>query len=270
MTDLTYISYGAGVQSTALLVCSALGLHDVPKADVAIFADTGDEPQYVYDYLQLMTTWAADHGIPVRVTSKGRLSEWVIDRQQQGKRFVSIPLYTANVGDREGMLRRQCTREFKVEPITQEVRRILGVEPGRRVRGKVVAMMGISIDEALRMKPSRTPWITNRYPLVDANLDRRACERIVVAAGLPRPQKSACIYCPYHADTYWLQMKTERPAEFAKAVAFDHAIRDMTMRGRTQQGYVHRSCQPLDEVDFDPMRDQHDLFTNECEGMCGV
>ena len=46
--DLTYISLGAGVQSSALLVCSLLGLHRVPRADVAIFADTQNEPPHVY------------------------------------------------------------------------------------------------------------------------------------------------------------------------------------------------------------------------------
>ncbi|KKM78901.1 hypothetical protein LCGC14_1355330 [marine sediment metagenome] len=45
MSDFTYISFGAGVQSTALLIMSNLGLKDCPKADVAIFADTGDEPR---------------------------------------------------------------------------------------------------------------------------------------------------------------------------------------------------------------------------------
>lgn len=44
----------------------------------------------------------------------------------------------------------------------------------------------------------------------------------------------------------------------------------MTMRGQEQPAFVHRSCRPLDEVDFDPQRDQVDLFVNECEGMCGV
>jgi hypothetical protein len=65
-------------------------------------------------------------------------------------------------------------------------------------------------------------------------------------------------------------MKRDTPAEFGKAVAFDRTIRDMTMRGETELAYVHRSCKPLDEVDFEPTRDQGDMFGNECEGMCGV
>ena len=49
--DLTYISLGAGRQSTAMAICSALGLYNVPKASIALFADTGDEPPNVYEHL---------------------------------------------------------------------------------------------------------------------------------------------------------------------------------------------------------------------------
>ena len=52
--DYTYLSLGAGVQSSALLVLSCTD-DRVPKPDVAIFADTGDEPAWVYDYLKVLT-----------------------------------------------------------------------------------------------------------------------------------------------------------------------------------------------------------------------
>ena len=56
MTDLTYLSLGAGVQSSALLVLANQG--KVERPSVAIFADTGDEPQYVYDYLEVLEAWS--------------------------------------------------------------------------------------------------------------------------------------------------------------------------------------------------------------------
>ncbi len=39
MFDLTYLSFGVGLQSTALLAMSAMGLRNVPRVDLAIFAD---------------------------------------------------------------------------------------------------------------------------------------------------------------------------------------------------------------------------------------
>ena len=269
MSDcFTYLSLGAGVQSTALLVMSARGLHDCPRADIAVFADTGDEPGWVYEHLARLEAWSP---IPIHRVQKGVLSHDLILRQQVGGRFASIPLYTASpAGDREGMLRRQCTREYKIEPIEKFVRQFLGYQPRFKVRHQVTALMGISVDEALRMKPSRTGWITNRYPLVDAGLTRRDCERIIAAEGLPAPRKSSCVFCPYHSDSFWKDLKQNHAAEFAKAVAFDEQVRNMTMGGIEQPAFVHRSCQPLAAVDFDPQRDQVDMFINECEGMCGV
>lgn len=42
----TYLAFGAGVQSTALLVAGCLGLHGVKRPDIALFADTMGEPAY--------------------------------------------------------------------------------------------------------------------------------------------------------------------------------------------------------------------------------
>ena len=65
-------------------------------------------------------------------------------------------------------------------------------------------------------------------------------------------------------------MKLNDPSSFADAVAFDKAIRKST-RGDKQQ-FMHRSCKPLDEVDFRNLEDmgQLNMFNNECEGMCDV
>lgn len=268
--DYTYLSLGAGVQSSALLVLACTDKR-IPKPDAAIFADTGDEPPWVYEYVKILTEWAKQYDVDVVTAQKAVLSQWVLDRKQEGKLFVNIPLYTVNEDKSQGHLRRQCTREFKIAPITKKVRELLGYEPRKRVKHNVRAMLGISADETQRMKPSRFKWVTNTFPLVDLGIRREDCYKIVTDVGLPKPEKSACVYCPYHDNGWWSWIKKEHPEEFAKAVDFDHAVREMTMRGGEQLGYIHSSCQPLDEVEFkeaDP--NQVDMFSNECEGMCGV
>jgi hypothetical protein len=132
--DLTYLSFGAGLQSTALLVMSALRLRDVPKIDLAVFADTQGEPQWVYDHLKFMRTWAFEHGINIDVVTAGNLAQDVIDRHapdQRRRRFGAVPCWTEGTNSRTGEkeavpLRRQCTSEYKIECIerhTQRVRR---------------------------------------------------------------------------------------------------------------------------------------------------
>ena len=268
--DFTYLSLGAGVQSSAMLVL-ACSTDLVPTPDAVIFADTGDEPPWVYEYVEVLREWAAKYGVEIHKAQKGVLSQWVIDRQKQGERFVSVPLYTkGDTGEREGMLRRQCTREFKVEPIIQKVREILGYAPRQRVKEKVRCMLGITIDEAQRMKPSWHKWVTNTFPLVDLGMHRTDCLKIMAEAGLPEPQKSACVYCPYHSDEYWQWMKDEQPEAFAQAVKFDHGVRSMTMKGMKAPAFVHRSCVPLDEAEFDASDPNQVDMWGECEGMCGV
>jgi hypothetical protein len=280
---VTYLSLGAGVQSTALLAMSALGLRGCPKADVAIFADTGDEPQYVYDHLKILRRWSGEQGIPVEVTSAGHLSQDVLDRHSGARsRSAAIPAFTRSEDGGRGMLRRQCTAEYKIAPIERAVRAALGYAKGQRIAGRstATALIGISLDEAVRMKPSRTPWVTNAYPLVDARMRRSDCLDLIREVGLPEPQKSACRFCPFHDDTYWMWLKSNHPVEFAKAAEFDARVRDMSRSGVTRPVFIHPSLIPLAEVDFDARladaaRQQsfdwkYQNFGNECEGMCGV
>jgi len=264
--DYTYLSLGAGVQSSALMV---LGCTDsrVPMPDAAIFSDTGDEPKYVMDYLEILRSYGAGHGMSIVTAQKGVLSDDALSRDK----FVPVPLYTLHKDGTKGVLRRQCTREYKITPINQKVRELLGYKPRQRMKHRVRAMLGISTDEMQRMKDSWTKWVTNTYPLIDLGISRSDCYTIIAQAGLPEPKKSACVYCPYHDDQYWQWMKDEQPIEFARAVDFDNAIRNKTMKGSESPAFVHRSCVPLEDAEFNASdKTQLDFFNNECEGMCGV
>ena len=261
------LSLGAGVQSTTLALMAARG--EIEPPDCAIFADTGAEPQHVYRHLDWLETMLP---YPVhRVQARwGNLGDAVIDAFASGTRRASLPFYTRNP---DGMLPRQCSKEAKVRPITAKVREMLGVKPGARVPAGVTVEMwlGISTDEAHRMKPSESPWIEHRWPLIDAGMNRRRCLAWLERHGYPIPGKSACVWCPYHSDEMWRTMKAQQPADFAQAVAFDAAIRNgaAAMPGTL---FVHRSRQPLDQVDLSTWADrgQGDLFGEECEGICGV
>jgi len=263
---LTYISFGAGVQSTALLVMSNLGLRDCPEADVAIFADTGDEPGWVYENVERLRAWSK---IPVETVTWGHLSADILDRHKgQRSRFAAIPAFTMGKDGRAAPLRRQCTREYKIQPIERRVRERMGLMKGQRAKGviDVTALIGISLDEATRMKPSRTAWVTNRYPLVDAGMRRADCARLIQEHGLPVPKKSSCVFCPYHSDEYWRSLPA---AEFEKAATFDEAIRDMSKSGVKGQVFLHRRLIPLRVIDFTAQgRLFGELEDEECEGGC--
>lgn len=262
-----YISLGAGVQSSAVLVMSALGLYDCPRADIAIFADTQDEPAYVYDYLEVLRAFGSKHGIEVETVTAGKLSA---EGSEGG--FLRIPGFTLGEDGRASMLRRQCTREYKIAPIQKRVRALLGYKPRQRIKRQTEALIGISRDEIQRIRTSDEAWVTNRYPLIDAGLYRGNCVQIVMRAGLPRPRKSACVFCPYHDDAYWREMKADSPEEFEKAALYDAKIRDSSQAGVTRPVFLHRSLKALRDVDLtvDATPQANFGFLNECEGMCGV
>jgi hypothetical protein len=261
---LTVISLGAGVQSTAMALMAAHG-EITPMPDCAIFADTQWEPAAVYRHLDWLCGVLP---FPVHRVTAGNIVEH-IERNPNcsGQRFASVPWFTEN----GGMARRQCTREFKVEPIAKEVRRLLGFRPRQRIPEKAVEMwLGISSDEAMRMKPSFNSWQVNRWPLIEKGINRRRCLAWIDAHSYPTPAKSSCIGCPYHSDEHWRRMRDYAPDEWEEACRVDKVLRNGGHKMKYAQ-FMHRSLVPLAEVDLSP-RDwgQMDLFNNDCEGMCGA
>ncbi len=108
------LSLGAGVQSSTVLLMSLEG--ELPPLDAAIFADTGWEPAEVYEHLWRLAERCAAVGLPLHVVGAGNLREDALNPQH---RFASMPLFVRNPDGRRGMMRRQCTREYKIAPITR-------------------------------------------------------------------------------------------------------------------------------------------------------
>lgn len=215
--------------------------------------------------------------------SAGNIRQAYYTAMSSGKRYVQIPVFVRNPDGSQGMGRRQCTKEFKIEPIQRKVRELVGLAPRQRVKqvdGRVPLLVdqlfGISADELGRMRSSTTPWIRFSYPLIDRNMTRRDCIRWMESRGYPRPPKSACLGCPYHSDAQWREIR-EDPEAWADVVDFDRQIRKGEARGEmVGENYLHRSLVPLDQVDFSTAEEkgQTTLFDEgmqqECEGMCGV
>lgn len=273
---LRVISLGAGVQSTTMALMAAHG-EIGPMPDCAIFADTGWEPKAVYEHLQ----WLMSPNVlpfPVYVVSAGNLREDTLRRSNTtGQRVAAVPWFTLSPKGKPGMGRRQCTKEYKLRPVQ---RKIVDLLDGKRPKGGAEVWIGISTDEAWRMKPSRVQYIVNRHVLLEQRLSRRQCFDWLDDRGYPvvRPEdatpecpqwppKSACVACPFHDNAGWRALSKE---EFADAVMVDRAIRDQP--GFRGQQFVHSARVPLDRVDLSTPeeRGQLNLFLNECEGMCGV
>lgn len=270
-----YLSLGAGVQSSTLALMYAAGeLEPMPKA--AIFADTQAEPASVYRWLDWLERQLP---FPVHRVSHGNLASEVLAMRttKDGRKFSrsDIPLFTLNedTGSVGKVMNRACTKDYKILPINKFLRREVKIKRGEK-SPQCVSVIGISLDEMKRMKPSRDKWVVCRWPLVEQRIRRQQCLQWMEERGYPMPPRSACVFCPYHNNAEWRRLQTEEPEEFDRAVQFEkqlQAVKRNTDNFRTTP-YLHRSCKPLNEIDFrtDVERGQQLLWDDECEGMCGV
>ena len=275
---LTVISLGGGVQSSVMALMASRGAFDrVP--DCAVFADTHWEPPNIYTHLDWLSKQL---GFPLYVVDNGRsLREDVkaLTNHSGSQNYVDIPVYLkGRDGEGDGIGRRQCTDNYKIRPIRKKIRDLLGLKPRQRVPSGVTVelWLGISTDEAIRMKTSRDRWITNRYPLIEAAMSRQDCIDWW-AAHYDRPlERSACVACPFQSRQRWVETKRRWPDLFAEAVQIDANLRDSN-RGLAldKTPYLHMLRMPLaeavslDEAEMGP-DGQRDGFGNECEGHCGV
>ena len=247
------LSLGAGVQSSTLALMMSKGLVKPPEC--AIFADTQWEPKAVYNWLDWLEKQLP---FPVYRVTEGNLRDAVLEsKNSTGGRVASIPWFMPGA-----MGRRQCTREYKIDPLRRKMRELVGR------RGQVEVCIGISVDEAHRMKPSRNKWQHHTWPLIDLRMTRADCLVWMERSGFPRPPKSSCLGCPYHSDAQWQEIKDGPAEEWTDVVEIDRVIRTPNC-GMRKEKFMHRSCKPIDQVEF-VNGAQEQLFGNECEGMCGV
>lgn len=247
---LRLLSLGAGVQSTTLLLLAAEGR--LSKLDGAIFADTGWEPAAVYRHLdRIEREIAQPAGIPILRVSVGNIRADALDPKHK---FVSLPTFTINADGSWGMGRRQCTNEYKLRPIKEQVRELLGYPHPLNIPKGVYAEqhIGISRDEIGRVKDSGLQYLRSTFPLLDLDgaadgregWTRDDCNRYLRSRGYPNVPKSACVGCPFHGNRQWREMSAD---EFADAVAFDHALRAVPRADGIRE-YLHASRVPLDKA----------------------
>jgi len=270
------LSLGAGVQSSCIALMIEKG--DLPPIDFAIFADTGAEPQEVYDWLDFLKE---EVSYPIHTVVRGSLTDdslKLYKNQKTGVMYPRVMIPTFGLmadGTVVGAMGRKCTADYKIAPLIKLIREKCGIKHGQK-DVTVNQIMGISWDELQRMKNSPLKFLDHSHPLIDKRMTRRDCKIWMMDNNYPEPPESSCVYCPFHRDELWRDLRDNQPEEFAKAVKFDKDFRDVNIEhNKTLKmiPYLHRSCKPLDEIDFDNDEDKGQLtwdFESECEGMCGI
>lgn len=278
--ELRVLSLGAGVQSSTVLF--KMLDQEIKPADIAIFADTGNEPKEVYVWLDYLKDLMKDKIDFYVVRNEENTGHIIDDYKSASGRHSLIPLHIKRADGTTSINMRTCTSEYKIKPLQRKVKEILGGS----LRGRCVEMvMGISYDEIQRAKIPSNKWQINCYPLVENKITRSDCKHWISHTDYGQPPRSACIICPYHDNKEWKNLKDNYPDEFEYAVKFDEWLRDPNSNSAALQKfrdynekkqtpseqYVYKGKVPLKEATFDEPSDyQGTLFDDECEGMCGI
>lgn len=262
---MTFLSLGAGVQSSTLLLMACEGeLH----VDHAVFADTGGEARATYKYLEGLRKHTDAAGIPLHVC---KAEDSILATETLRN---TPPFFIQNRKGDIGILHRQCTTHFKIRPIERTIKAIAGIAGKRKMpRGMspVAILKGISLDEIQRAKEVREWWCVHKYPLLERRMRRGDCVRWLTERGYEVPPRSACVMCPFRSDSEWRDLRDSDSESWREGVAFDRAVRASPhFEGSTTPPFVHRSLLPLDMAPIDEDSSQIDMFQDECEGMCGV
>lgn len=267
-TEFKVLSLGAGVQSSTLLMMMELGI--VEKVDAAIFADTQAEPLKVYEWIDFLKTKTS---IPIYITSYGNLEKDAIEikTSKEGNKYqkTTIPVYTRNKKGGVGMLSRWCTEKYKVVPVQRQIRKLLKEKGLTTKNTKVILYIGISLDEKERQRVSKIKWIEHKYPLIEREITREHCLKWMQDNNFPLPNKSSCIFCPFHSDEQWMELKNNKE-EWERIIVFEKQLQNSFKDTAKIVPYLHDSLMPIDEVNFKIGHDSSEEFSAECQGMCGV
>jgi len=230
----TVISYGGGIQSTALVV---LAMRERWAIDEIVHVDLVDaESPSTREYVDYFRRWLRDgYGRDITVIERNMYQDML-----DNPGFTPVPW---RIADGSAMLSRQCTRQYKVAPLT---RYVYDRYPGERIG----LMLGISVDEYHRMRDSSAARIDHVYPLVDRRLTRWQCRDIIERAGLAAPSKSSCWFCPYRSSASQWALVRRYPYLRAMARALEDRINTERRRRGRDEIVVLRADADVEQGDF--------------------
>ena len=257
---LRSISYGGGVQSTALLVLAAQGRIDFRTFLMANVGDDSENPGTLRYLEQYARPFAAEHGIELVVLDRvmvrsGEIRTLHGQLTREGSRSLAIPVRMSNGAPGT----RSCTADFKIKVIGRELKR-----RGATRQAPATIGIGISLDEIGRANNRRCePHEQIVYPLLDLGFRRTDCARIIREAGLPVPPKSSCWFCPFHRPEAWHDQRRDEPELFEKSCQLEDLLNARRDELGKDHVYLTRFGKPLrqaipDGVDVLPGFDEAD------------
>lgn len=192
-----YLSFGAGVNSTALMLL----LLDEGRDFEVVYVDPGTEWPETYDYLDYLKgqgyefTWIK----PV-VEGENNLYDYLVKWKILPSVFV-----------------RCCTAKFKTGPFY------------KYIEIPAIVYIGYDFGERSKRHVTEKKGIEYRIPLVDRKITRTGCKEIIKKHGLRVPPKSGCWFCPFQGLKGFKKLRNKYPFLFKMAIYLE----ELNPRGYT-------------------------------------
>jgi len=183
-----YLSFGGGVNSVALY----LYLLDNNIDFEAVFVDHGTDWPETYEYVEMFRKKYPLTILKPNVTGYDNLYEYCWH-------YSMVPSFKF----------RWCTSKFKVKVLHTYY------------KSPAFIMLGIDFAEQKRAKINSDKGFENRFPLIEAEIDREGCKDIIRSHKLPIPIKSGCFICPFQKAHQWKELRRYHPGLFCKAVELE-------------------------------------------------
>lgn len=210
----TIVSYGAGTNSTAVLV----GLMERGEwPDAITFANTGDEMPHIYTHIEAVNAWCLGIGFPRIETLRGDMPQQVIDGtlERECLRLGKLPSKAYGFSS--------CSDKWKMEPQRRYNKRF-AAEHGIELC-EITRLIGFDADEHSRvargLENAHKRPVKERYPLYEWGWGREECIDAIERAGLPLPGKSACFYCPSTKKPEIIELRDRYPELLARALEME-------------------------------------------------
>lgn len=195
-----YLAFGAGVDSTALMLL----LIDEGEQFETVFVDHGTDMPETYDYVKYLQ----DQGFTITI----------IKPDVQG--FSDLYEFCWHKQILPSIMGRWCSDKFKVRPQSKYRKR------------PCVIYLGYDATEkrrALKVEKLTRKGETYRFPLIEKGITRRLSRKIIRDHNLRVPLKSGCYLCPLQSRSEWKKLLVNHPNLFKKTMLLEDRCKNPKM-----------------------------------------
>lgn len=252
------LSFGGGTDSTAIL-CGWVE-RKLEPFDLILFADTGGERPHTYEHIERMQEWLRRHGMPpITVVRKVRRDGRIHTLEENCLEANMLPSLAYGF--------KGCSQKFKIAPQEKYANRHWLCKLTWSLGDKVDKYIGYEFAESRRWMraPLEDDKYRYHYPLVEWEWSRPECLAAIDRAGLPRPGKSSCFFCPASKKSEIGALKKEYPLLYQRALKMEENAHLTSVKGLGRSFSWREYDTTLEEPDVVPCISCADGDNTTCE-----